>query len=199
MMAQEQLQKLPNEVVVQISDVSTWARKTHIQTQASYEKACDALKTLQVMRRTITKHYKKIKDPLNALRKTYLDLEKDDLASVEPAEQRLKSLIVSYEDKKRAEEAVESKRYLDAVDAGDTALPVPVSKIEAPKGHSRRDISRAVVTNLRLLVDAVARNELPIDVLQANIPALNRLLAKQGDLFSAPGVSVETTSVVVGR
>ena len=78
------------------------------------------------MRRTITKHYKKIKDPLNALRKTYLDLEKDDLASVEPAEQRLKSLIVSYEDKKRAEEAVESNRYFESVDAGDTEMPVPV-------------------------------------------------------------------------
>ena len=53
------------------------------------------------MRRTITSHYKPIKDALNGTRKTVLDMEKSDLAKLAPSEERLSVLIQEYEDTSR--------------------------------------------------------------------------------------------------
>ena len=197
-MANGTLEAIPTEVVVQITDIENWVRKAPTLTAQHYKMGCDYLKTLALMRREIQQHYARIKKPINAARKKILDLEKEDLARVVPAEARLRELVVAFEEDRKAHTEDTAKLYLIAAEQG-TPLPDLPAPPEPISGQHRTTRRQAVVTDLSLLIKAVADGTVGPEVLRPNVPALNRMVRQRGDLFSVPGVRVDTTTTVVVR
>ena len=192
--------ELPTDLVIQMDDLSAWVSKTTIRTQKSYTKASDTLKTFQTMRKAVPSHYKAIKDPLNAARKQVLDMEKTDLHRLQPAEDRLKTLILDYQDRKTAEDNAAAAEAIATAHATGHPLTPQVASIAVPDGQHTRTYTRVVVVDFAALVQSVAKGETPIDALEPNQGYLNKLVAQTGaSLFAVPGCTVEQHRTVVTR
>lgn len=171
------IRKLPKKVETQLNQISEVTLEVH--DPQTYQMACEHLSVVQTMRRTITSHYKPIKDALNGTRKTVLDMEKSDLAKLAPSEERLSVLIQEYEDTNE-----------DGLD--QAALTEQLN-------HHRLTTSRVVVEDVDALIKAIAEGKVSSDVVKPNIPALNKIAKQFGGLFSMPGCRVETDVTLVTR
>ncbi len=69
-----------------------------------------------------------------------------------------------------------------------TPPPVPVPRVQ---GVGFRDQWSAHVTDLRLLVEAIAKGEQPLELVQANQTALNKLAVAMKDHLNVPGVEAK--------
>ena len=190
---------LPRKLVTEMEELGTWVASTQrIRSNASYLAACDALKAFQTMRKAVVKHFKKYKDHINEHRKMLLADEHEHLDRIAPSEIRLQKLILAYEDRRESE----AQKAIDAarLENKPEAVLSPSLVTPKPRGQSRREYPRVVVTELATLVKAVAAGTIGLQALQPNMVYLNQLLSKQGkELFQVPGVRVEQYSKVVTR
>jgi len=72
-----------------------------------------------------------------------------------------------------------------------------VQLVTPPDWLRRQTTPRVVVDNLRALVEAVARHEVPLEVLAPHTPTLNKIARQRGGLFSIDGCRVVLDITVI--
>jgi hypothetical protein len=198
-MAQTQVQPLSLPLVVKIDEVVDQWKNTPplIATQATYHRAIEALRGIQIMRREITAEYQSIKDDLNKTRRTVLDQEKKHLTHLAPTEEKLNAMIVDFETRKEAFARAAAERALER--PSDTVLARVADLVETPTNGTRRTLRQPVVTDLMALCQAVCAGTIPVDAVLPNLPYLRKLVRSQEDLFECPGVRVDIDTRVILR
>jgi len=197
--ALESVDPFPQELVTEATDLETWVKKTSIKSQTSYDKASARLGDFQRLRRTIQAHFAAVKSPINAALKDIRAMEKAELAKIAPSEERLKALILTYDAKQRE---ARDAAVRDALTNGTEITPPTHTR---PAGQSIVTTKRTALVDVPAFIAAVARGDVPMEVVTAEkvVAALevelNKLRRSHGDLFSVPGVVVQSTDNVVDR
>ena len=198
-MAPETTQDIPQDLVVQATDLAQWVGRTQIKGETSYRKCCESLAVFQGLRREIKKHFTEVKRPITRAKNEILKMEKAALAEVEPSETRLQQMILGWEEKQHAAREVAAR---EALEQGTPLVLPPASR---PAGQHTRVGTPAVVSDPVAFVRAIREGIVPTDVLaapkvlEAMTVQMNRLLSAQGDLFDLPGVTVESTKIPIAR
>jgi hypothetical protein len=177
-----QTKKLSKTLVKKMDSLVTEVSNAQITSDDTYYQACNYLKSVQMMRKTITGHYKQIKDAINASRKTILNLEKADLGRIEPAEEKLVSIITAYEDGPATE-----------LPDGSTAT------LDPPKNQYRQETPRVVVRDKDALIAAISSGVAPSILVKPDQSELNKAARQLGKLFSIPGCHVEYDVKIITR
>jgi hypothetical protein len=112
------------------------------------------------------------------------------LAPFERLDAYLREQISQFESARRRAAETDAAR---ADPDGIVSAPPP------PTAVPTRAVWSAVLVDLRAVVDAVAANQLPLDVLTVNWPVVNRMAAQHKDAFDVPGFRVERRDVPVVR
>ena len=187
----------PPPITTEISTVvETWKNAAPvIRRRETYDKAVEALRVCQVMRREVKKHYTPIKQSIHSSKQTVLKLERDHLQEILPTEEKLMGMVVDYEDREAERLKEDATRALKH--PSDTTIAALNHALSDPKGQARRITRTPIVEDLGALVKAVADGVVPIETIQANIPYLRKMAQSQGDLFLVPGVNLETRVRVV--
>jgi len=116
----------------------------------------------------------------------------DELARKE--RERLEARAAAAEAKGKAEKAEELRNQAATV-------PAPVVQIETPKvsGVSTREVHKAVVTDLKDLLQGVIDGKVPEGAVLANEPFLNAQARLQKSSLNYPGVKVVTEQILSSR
>lgn len=169
---------LPKRVENKLAKVTVLARTQQIESDRTYKNACNLLRDLQTLRKSIAAHYKPIKEAINATRRTVLDLEKADLARVKPSESLVMSEIVAWEDAPNEGESLQA---------------------EPPEGQYRLETPRVIVEDLSALVEAIYKGDVSHEAVVPHQPTLTRLAKQYGALFHVAGCRIEIDVTVVCR
>ena len=174
-MASAPVTALPKTLTKEIVAVAREATNFSVTNPKTYVEAWQFLYAVQRKRKDVEAHYKTLKDSVNSHRRVILDLEKEHLAPLFPAEAHLTEMITEYNQ--------------------STSVAVYVPQDEFSTQTKPRKVG--VVTDLELLVRAVAEGRAPLDYLKPNNSAINSSVTQQGDLFDCDGVDVEEKVTLV--
>ena len=192
-------QTLPDELTTQSETLALWVQRTQIRGADSLERASDALANYQTLRREITKFFSGVKRPINDALKQVRAVEKAELSKIMPPEAKLQAMILGWMDKQhtiREEAAAEALS-----DNGQTLVP---AEVNLPAGHYVNITRSVVIKDASLVIAELASGRLPMSlvtdrVISALETQLNRVLAREGDLFNVPGCAVRVKRTPVAR
>jgi hypothetical protein len=190
------------------------------------EKAKDAKRAADETRKEVMRQWEKVEAPLLAA-EAYLNGQmtgykriQDDLRAKEQEALRQEAVKVEMARRKAEEEAkLKQAAELEAAGAQEDAdaimaealegferpmavyTPPPTTQKVELDGMASRTTWKANVVNLKALALAVGTGKAPLNLIEANIPALNRLATALKKEMSIPGVEAisDTRMVPTGR
>ena len=167
---------------------------TTLSTTEDYNQAVALGRVLQAAQKQFEELYKPIKQGIDERKKQVLDMAHLDVDPIEDAKNLLGHLVDDYQQREKAERKLQEARELEASLArAETDMPLPMPVIaQAPpkmKGKVERSLWKAHVDSLAMLVEAVARGEVPLIAVVANEPWLNKRADADHEAMKIPGVS----------
>lgn len=192
-------QQLPDELTTQSETLALWVQKTQIRGTESFKRASDALANYQALRRGITKFFSGVKQPINAALKQVRAVEKAELSKILTPEAKLQAMILGWMDKQYA---IREEAAAEALsDNGQTLVP---AETLLPQGHYVNVTRSVVIKDPSLVIAELAAGRLPMSLVTDKVVAaletqLNRVLAREGDLFNVPGCGIRIKRTPVTR
>jgi ribosomal protein S8 len=192
-------QTLPDDLTTQSETLALWVQRTQIRGDDSLERAAEALANFQSLRREITKFFSGVKRPINEALKQVRAVEKTELAKISPPESKLQAMILVWMDKQHNIREAAAAEALS--DNGQTLFP---AEVNLPAGHYVHVTRSVVVKDASLVIAELAEGRLPMSLVTDKVVAaletqLNRVLAREGDLFNVPGCVVRVKRTPVAR
>lgn len=221
--AQNKAQEVEKEAVALLSS----AEGFEIQTEDQYVSSADLLQRIKSKAKAMEELRKSLTRPLDEAKSRIMDLFRPTENNLEDAENTIKRAMLGYqreeerkrkalEDEARALAAKEAERLqrqadkarakgkddrADELEEQAQTMPVPIVPSQAAKvsGVAIRETWKAEVTDLELLVLAVATNKVPIAALMPNMQVLNAQARSLKNELNWPGVRAITEGVVAAR
>ena len=153
----------------------------NIQTDADFREAVNWLLGCKQLKSKIESHYKAVRRPLNEARRVNIQQEKEAVGRLTHPLAALSVAIMEWEDE---HEILDTEHGIEPVKATT---------------HRTRETKSVRVENMKELVEAVARGDCSLKVLEPNIPELNRMLRAHGELFSVAGCAVDVNRTIVTK
>ena len=153
----------------------------NIQTDDDYREAVNWLLGCKQLKSKIISHYKAVRRPLNEARRVNIQQEKEAVGRLTHPLAALSVAIMEWEDE---HEILDTEHGIEPVKATT---------------HRTRETKSVRVENMKELVEAVARGDCSLKVLEPNIPELNRMLRAHGELFSVAGCAVDVNRTIVTK
>jgi hypothetical protein len=153
----------------------------NIATDADYREAVNWLLGCKQLKSKIESHYKAVRRPLNEARRVNREQEKEAVGRLTHPLAALSVAIMEWEEQN---EILDTEHGIEPVKA---------------RTHRTRETKSVRVENMKELVEAVARGDCSLKVLEPNIPELNRMLRAHGQLFSVAGCAVDVNRTIVTK
>jgi uncharacterized protein YdiU (UPF0061 family) len=210
-----------------ISDVPALCRKAEltISNQAEYESASNILKEIKSRYKELDTQRKEITTPLDAAKKSIMDLFKSPLTLLEQAEKKVKNLMIGFtneqgrlakEEQKRLQkiaddEAAHQKKLLDAKIARAKASgkedkvevlemeKETIAPIVAPVISPKINTPAGVSYRDNWTAEITDVNLVPREYMTVNIQALNAVAKSTKGTLTIPGVKFKCEKILASR
>jgi len=173
---------LPTKYLQEIARYDELTVNVNIETDADYRDAVNWLLGCKQLKSKIESHYKAVRRPLNEARRVNIQQEKEAVGRLTVP---LAALTVGIMEWEEQNEILDTEHGIE-----------PVTKATT---HRTRETKSVRVENMKELVEAVARGDCSLKVLEPNIPELNRMLRAHGELFSVAGCAVDVHRTIVTK
>lgn len=217
---QEELEKETSPILEAAKDIV-------VDSDSMYQIAGEDLRKIKGMERDLETRRKAITVPMDAAKKSVMDLFRQPLAVLAEAEQHIKRAMGAYDEKQRIEAArikkiadaaaeAERKRLADlaaeAEQAGDMesafelqtvaeAVTVHAPATHAPRATGIASTERwsAEISDKRAFIEEALRNEQYFDMVQIDMRPLNQMAVALKDKLNIPGVKAIATRGISAR
>jgi len=152
-----------------------------IETDADYREAVNYMLGCKQLKSEIERHFKAVRRPLNEARRVNIQQEKEAVGRLTVPLAALSVGIMEWEEQN---EILDTEHGIEPVQSTT---------------HRTRETKSVRVENMKELVEAVARGDCSLKVLEPNIPELNRMLRAHGQLFSVAGCAVDVNRTIVTK
>jgi hypothetical protein len=168
----------------------------------------DSIRAAHATHKTIIaardKHRKPVLDAEGIIKNKMGEYHRIQERKLKEEENHLKEMACKEEEldrHQRAEALIEQGRPEEALKLLDEPVeppPVIMHKTTAPKikGIQTKEVVKAEVTDLMVLIKAVAAGEAPENLIQANMPAVNKMAQALGKSMKVPGIRVYSDKVI---
>lgn len=197
-----------------------FGKTINVSDDFSRDQAIEVGKLLQAASKEFTEFYKPVKKAFDDAKKPVLDAEKSDAAALDTVKSDLAAQVLKYQraqekirqeqeraERERLAKEEEERRLLEAIELEalglkeeaaqrleEQAMAPAVIIAAGPKkvsGFVEREVWKATVENLSLLIKAVAAGKVPLLALTADQAWLNKQATDYGETLQFPGVSVK--------
>jgi hypothetical protein len=182
-----QLGGLRKEIALVVENADSFSS---IITEDQHQNAVKAGQLIQAVTRNVADFYKPIKQAIDQAKQPILDMERIDQEALKTAKEKLSAAIEDYTEREEERAArIQAEAELNPL-SGELPLPAITQNTAAVKvkGKVNKTIWKAEVENLGKLVVAVAKGEVPLNMLLANESQLNKRADADREGFQMPGV-----------
>ena len=218
---------VPDRIETGIQDINQRALSLQITNDDTYREAGSLFVLIGDMEKEILNFMNPLIDKAHQTHKALTNARGQELAKLLPGKNYLNKGMVKYreEQKKKAEEqaiklreeqrkkedelrlqaALEAEKDGDKVTAeailNETVIVEPVKPIETPEpeGVSFRENWEYEIINFKVLVEAVAKNKVPLNVLEPNKVVLRQLINSLKENMKFPGIKIWKETLTVKK